>query len=206
MSDSIPKLKKGMKALTYAKQGPYFSPAWAVMSSRTFPQHGEAFKLAADMILDAHDSARSRSHNDKLVFPVLYLYRHCLELKLKDLVLLGVITELFRLEEVLEILGEHELCPLWTKAKTVLLDGKPTTEEAQAAEAIIQEFHQIDKYGQTLRYDRKKKTLAPEQYKHLPTHISVRPLRKAMDALFHFLDSHHAGILDYWDAGQQAMD
>ena len=67
---------------------------WAMLSAPIYPQHAEAFKLSADMILDAHQSAKG-PHRDTLLFPVLYLYRHCVELKLKDLIFLGIRCEYF---------------------------------------------------------------------------------------------------------------
>jgi hypothetical protein len=165
LSNSIPKLKKGMKALACTKQGKFFHLQWARMSARIYPNHSEAFKVAADMILDSHQSTIGGPHHDTLLFPVLYLYRHCLELKLKELVLLGVRIEFFELAKVAENLEKHRLCPLWTKAKRLILHSYPKDEEAQAAEGIINEFHRIDPDGQTLRYDRKKGTLELRPYK-----------------------------------------
>jgi len=206
MSNSIPKLKKGMKALACTEQGKFFHLHSALLSNPIYPQHAEAFKIAADMILDSHQSAKRGLHHDTLLFPVLYLYRHCLELKLKDLVLLGVRIRLFDLTKVAGILEKHELCPLWTKAKRLILDSYPKDDEAQAAEAIINEFHRVDPDGQTLRYDRKKGTLELRRYKELSSHIGVADLRTKMNSAYHYLDNCYAGILDSWDAGQQAMD
>ena len=87
---SIPKLKPGMKLFVPGTDVASFSIFdSAVISSPIYPPLPVAFKLAADMILDAHLAAKG-SHNDILLFPVLYLYRHCVELKLKDLLLLGI--------------------------------------------------------------------------------------------------------------------
>lgn len=196
-----------------------------LLSTPIYPQHAEAFKIAADMILDSHQAAKRGPHRDTLLFPVLYLYRHCLELKLKDLVLLGVRIGFFDLTkekpeccalcnrplprrrmDVAEILEKHELCPLWTKAKRLILDNYPKDDEAQAAEAIINEFHRVDPDGQTLRYNRKKGTLELRRYKELPSHIGVADLRTRMDSVYDYLDNCYAGILDWWDAGQQAID
>jgi hypothetical protein len=206
MSDSIPKLKKGMKAFACTKQGKFFHLQSALLSSPIYPQHADAFKIAADMILDSHQSAEQGPHHDALLFPVLYLYRHCLELKLKDLVLLGVRTHFFDSAEVVEILGEHELCPLWTRAKRLMLDSYPNDNEAQVAESIINDFHQIDKDGQTLRYDRRRGTLQLRRYEKLPRYIGVANLRTTMDSVYHYLDKSYGGILDWWDASQQAKD
>ena len=205
MSNSIPKLKKGMKAFAYTEQGKFFHLQSALLSSPIYPQHAEAFKIAADMILDSHQSAKQGPHHDTLVFPVLYLYRHCLELKLKDFLLLGVRTCFFEFAEVERILGEHELCPLWTKAKKLIQDSYPNDDEAHVAESVINDFHQIDKEGQTLRYDRKKDTLELRRYETLPSHISIGNLRMTMDSVYYYLDNSYAGILGWWDASQQAM-
>lgn len=204
MSASIPKLKKGVKAFTFTKQGKFFHLQSALLSSPIYPQHAEAFKIAADMILDLHQSAGGGPHHDALVFPVLYLYRHCLELKLKDFVLLGVRTRFFALAAVQKTLGEHELCPLWTLVKKLIVDSYPDDNQAHVAESIINDFHQIDRDGQTLRYDRKKDTLRLRRYENLPSHISVVTLRNTMDGIYRYLDNCYAGILDWWDASQHA--
>jgi hypothetical protein len=92
------------------------------------------------------------------------------------------------------------------ESKALILDSYPKDDETQAAEAIINEFHRIDRDGQRLRYDRKKGTLELRRYKELPSHIGVADLRTRMDSVYHYLDSCYAGIVDSWDAGEQAMD
>lgn len=77
MSGSKPKLKKEMKAFTYTKRGKFFHLQSAILSSPIYPKHAEAFKTTADMALAWHESVKQRPHHDALLFPVLYLYRHC---------------------------------------------------------------------------------------------------------------------------------
>ena len=88
MSDSTPKLKKGVKrfASTTKDKASISTCSTQSCHRRCIPHFRAAFKLAADMILDSHQVAQGAGHNDKLLFPVLYLYRHCIELQLKDLV------------------------------------------------------------------------------------------------------------------------
>ena len=78
MTGSKPKLRKGMKAFASTKDGKFFH-LQSTLVSPMYPQHAEAFKIAADMILDAHEAATRGPHHDRLLYPVLYLYRHCLE-------------------------------------------------------------------------------------------------------------------------------
>jgi hypothetical protein len=202
MSDTAPKLKKGMKAFTFTKEGKFFH-LQSTKLSPMYPQHAEAFKVAADLILDSHEAAVGGPHNDKLLYPVLYLYRHALELKLKDLVMLGVRCGDLAFADVEETLGAHELCPLWTKARLFLSKHYPEDKQLPIIEAIIQEFHQVDRDGQTLRYDRQK-DLRKRGYEKLPQYISVTNLRTTMDAVYSHLDSAYGGVLDWWDAGQEA--
>src|SRR5262249_37025262 len=102
------------------------------------------------------------------------------------------------------ILGKHELCPLWTKAKQLILSSYPNDDQAQVAESMINEFDRIDKYGESLRYDREKDTFRVRRYESLPSHIDIAALRARMDLLYQYLDFSYGGIDSYWDAGQNA--
>ena len=205
MSNSAPKLKSGMKAFAHSGNGKYFHLESARVNSRIYPQHSAAFKLAAELTLDAHETGNQLSNNDTLLFPVLYLYRHCLELMLKDLILLGVRTRFFTLDEVSEIVSEHPLCPLWTKVKRFLIDSFPVADDLSIVESVINDFHQIDPNGQILRYERNKDSLRLRTYDKLPSHIGVENLRTTMDRVFEYLDLKYGGILGWWDALQQAQ-
>ncbi len=218
-------LKKGMKLFVEGNNhGRFLHLHHAVMSSQIYPPLPGAFKLAADIILDAHLAAKG-SHNDRLLFPVLYLYRHCVELKLKDLLLLGIRTGFFHgaaadsiLDEDKGIIRQHRLCALWNKVRDFLAHSYPNDSQVKVAESMISELHQIDKDGQTLRYDRVKGTLQLRRpkYRHLgdveshPVYniretIDIANLRRSMDCLYAYLESGYDGILDWWDATQDAM-
>ncbi len=220
------KLKTGMKLFVRGtNDAKFFHLNHAVMSSPIYPPLPGAFKLAADLILDAHLAAKG-SHNDILLFPVLYLYRHCVELKLKDLLLLGIRTRFFDepaadkiLDEDEGIIGQHPLCALWNLAKNLLGHHDQNNTQLKVAESMINDLHQIDKDGQTLRYDRVKGTLQLRRpkYKHLgdaqphpvyniPETIDIANLRQSMHCLYAYLECSYDGILGSWDAGQQAMD
>lgn len=223
---SIPKLKPGMKLFVPGTdEGKFFHLHHAVMSSPIYPPLPGAFKLAADMILDAHLAAKG-SHNDILLFPVLYLYRHCIELRLKDLLLLGIRTRFFDevaadqiLDEDEGITSEHRLCALWHKVKDFLAHSYQNDPQLKVAESMINDLHQIDPDGQTLRYDRVKDTLQlrrpkyrnlgdvqPPPVYNIPETFDLANLRQSMDCLYAYLERSYNGILEEWDAGQQVMD
>jgi hypothetical protein len=199
MTTTTPKLKKGMKAFAYV-EGEKFFHLQSTMRPPMWSRHADAFKEMADLALDRHE-ADVHGHNDKLLYPVLYNYRHCLELKLKDILLLGVRCNDIALDDVHDLLGEHPLWPLWVNAKQFLAKHHAGDENLRVIEKVIQEFHQIDRDGQTLRYDRRK-DLKKRTYDRLPKYISVGNLRKTMDAVYSRLVFMYAGIEDWWDAGR----
>ncbi len=115
------------------------------------------------MILDMPHVAARGSHNDVLLFPVLYLYRHCIELKLKDLLLLGIrnLIDEAAADKILDedegITGEHRLWPVGIRRRN-FSHSYQNDPQLKVAESMINDLHQIDKDGQTLRYDRVKGT------------------------------------------------
>jgi hypothetical protein len=220
---SISTLKKGMKLFIQGNnEGKYFHLQHAVMSSPIYPPLPAAFKVAADMILDSHLAAKG-PHHDILLFPVLYLYRHCIELKLKDLLLLGIRTGFFDektadriLDEKEGIIGEHRLCALWNKTKEFLAHHDQNDTELKVAESIINNLHQIDPDGQTLRYDHVKGTLqlrrpnygdvkANYPVYNIPETIDIANLRQTMDSFYEYLEGNYDGILACWDAEREAI-
>jgi hypothetical protein len=209
MSDSAPKLKKGMRVFAKRGQGPCFDLHWALLSSPIYPQHAKAFKDAADMILDSYGSTNTQ-HNDPLLFPVLYLYRHYLELQLKDILYLGIKCGHYTAAQIATmtenrkgqqkgILIRHDLIKLWTAAKRLLQKHYPKDNQIALVEPTIQDFHKIDFDGQTVRYDRDT-TLKRRAYMNiLPAAIEIVTLRTTMGAIYDYLDTSYAGILDWWD-------
>jgi hypothetical protein len=221
---SISKLKPGMKLFAAGTNASkFFHLQHAVLTSPVYPPLAGAYKLAADMILDSHLATRG-SHHDILLFPVLYLYRHCVELKLKDLLLFGILSRFFNkaaADKILDkkngIIYQHRLCTLWNKARDLLAHHYPGDSQLKVAESMINDLHQIDPDGQTLRYDRVKGTLKLRRppFKHggeasrgpvynIPETIDIANLRQCMDRLCAYLKNRYDGIVDWWDAGQQA--
>lgn len=121
---SIPWPKKGTKAFVPAKtDAKYFYLPSLFMG---LPIHAEAFKTAAEMLLDVHLSEKRGPSRDTLLLPVIYLYRHGLELKLKDLVRVGARRDFFDSEKVTKVLEGHSLAKLWTKVKQLLDEAAPS--------------------------------------------------------------------------------
>jgi len=193
MPFSMPWPKKGNKVFAPAKGGKSFhlkSIFWH------YPQHAAAFKLAAEMIIDKHQDATGGGHNDELLLPVCYLYRHSLELKLKDLIQLGVVLGFFNRKVLPDIWKEHSLAKLWTKVKSFLDHQFPNEDRSPllATEAVVHEFHRADPSGQKFRYERDGKG---KQFEHaLPEFIGLGPLRMTMEGVFNFLEGCEGMLRD----------
>ncbi|MCC6662055.1 MAG: hypothetical protein IT437_14355 [Phycisphaerales bacterium] len=154
------------------------------------------FQRAADMIVMG---ARNDDLNpDDLFFPVAYLYRHHLELMLKELVRLG--AGMGAIGECEALLGEHNLHRLWNKAKELIRSvwPGPVGDDIKAVERVILEFHRLDPSGQAFRYCRDKH--GSPLLVSAPSRVDLRALASTVDAVSRFLDAAYAGI-DACDPG-----
>lgn len=167
----------------------------------TYPVHAEAFLRAAEMVLDGIAADR-RDHHDELFFPVAYLYRHCLELKLKDLVRIGIARGFFTKKSVDAIIGKHALLPLWQAVRRFLeseWQGAPSNP-LDGIETVVKQFNKADPDGQTLRYDRDRKGRL-NSHEKLPRFIGQRNLRKTMAGVFNLLDTCETLVRDCMSDG-----
>ena len=165
----------------------------AALGAFVMPDDGTylaGFKRAGDMIVAA---AQADGHYpDDLFFPVAYLYRHHLELMLKELVCLGL--RLGSSNGCDDMLGKHDLQNLWSKVKEMILSGWPDSpaDELNAAEKMIGEFHKLDPTGQAFRYARDKR--GEPHLQNAPRRIDLDNLKTKVDALSNYLDAAYAGI------------
>ncbi|WP_166831860.1 hypothetical protein [Thalassoroseus pseudoceratinae] len=146
-------------------------------------QHASAFKTAADMVIDGAQQASRIDYRDDLIHPVAYLYRHALELKLKEIVRYGIQMHCYKKTDVEAILGNHNLAKLWTKAKQAIVHRWPSgnTSDIKATEAIVNEMHQADKDGQRWRYATDKNG-RPNKHDGLPQFMSIKSMRIVVPA------------------------
>lgn len=194
MADGFSWPKKGNKAFASASDGAYFH---IPSVSMFYPPHAQSFKEAAQLVIDKCEEEGERPANDILVFPVLYLYRHGIELNLKSIIGIGIGLDFFKREDVQDDLQWHNLAKLWSHAKKLLLHRWSTSdpEPLKATEAVINELHQSDPNGQVFRYAADKDGRR-HRYEKLPDHISLATLKKTMDGVFNFLEATWSGLED----------
>ncbi|MHC4595640.1 MAG: hypothetical protein ACYS8Y_10980 [Planctomycetota bacterium] len=147
------------------------------------------FKRAGDKIVYSLSEDNDPFHPDGLFIPVAYLYRHCLELKLKDLLSLMVHCRFVDNDgNVRDALEKHNLAKLWNLVKPGLRKRWPDGDRKVLAntEAVILDFHKVDKSGQNLRYCQDKNGNSTSA--HYPRSIDLAQLQKAFEGIYNLLD------------------
>ena len=134
--NDFPWIKKGDKLFS---SGDYFSEAVIhhdeCMNKWDF--YAQGYKIVADMIIEGLEDSPV-TVNDKVVYPVCFLYRHYVELKLKEIIFYG--SRL--LDEPLHITGKkatHRLDNLWDNHVTPLLQ-KIFKDGPQEDLSVVREY------------------------------------------------------------------
>lgn len=129
-------------------------------------------------------------HLDLVVFPIVFLYRQYLELRLKQLIKEGS----YFLEKPFVPRKQHRLDTLWYECKSFLkqIEPKVTEQEVAGLEACILEFHSIDPFSMAFRYhvDTKDNPSLPPDLRY----INIPNLAKVMAKIDSFLDAVYMTI------------
>ncbi|MFH1719187.1 MAG: hypothetical protein ABIF19_17665 [Planctomycetota bacterium] len=158
----------------------------------------DQYKRAADQLVEMQKKGGDPYHPDGLFMPIGYLYRHAIELKLKGL--LGKIIQCDLAKDENDALGGHGLIKLWDAIKPALVDQWPKADRKPLnnAEALIRDFHRIDKSGQSLRYSSTKN--GSNVKNGFPKVVRLEMLQEAVSEMYNLLDGcemHFDNILEY---------
>jgi hypothetical protein len=140
-------------------------------------EHG--YKQAADMLCQ---KTLDEGPVHTLVFPIVFLYRHYIELSLK---LLLLDASRF-MADVSEPQHNHDLRTLWKEARKILPAVWPEVqpEQVEAAEACIIEMSEHDPGSMAFRYPFDKKSDLHLEKLHS---VDLRNLKDVMDGIGNFL-------------------
>lgn len=113
----------------------------------TFNRYVLGYKEAADRL--ARSLLEDHHHLDLVVFPLVFLYRQYLELRLKQILVEGNL-----LLDKRFTLPIHHIDRLWSECKSLLKQIEPTMEDQEVAalEMCILEFSTIDPSSMAFRY------------------------------------------------------
>ena len=108
----------------------------------------DAYKLAADAL--AERASEDRGEIDALIYPLVHLYRHHLELALKTLIVIGREYA----EEPRPDFAHHKLGILWRDARRYMqmFSAVPDPEHLDAMGELLSELDQLDPASFAFRY------------------------------------------------------
>jgi len=146
----------------------------------------DGYKTASD-ILVRHLAQHGR--NDALVYPILFGYRHYLELRIKALMV--IVNRCEYLEETYKRI--HDLHGLWNPIRSRLWENLQDDDRVpfQIVESAIAEFQALDPKSDGFRF--------PSDIKQF--NVDLLNMREVMGRVATFLDS----LSDWWHAGLDAM-
>jgi hypothetical protein len=161
--------------------------------------YAEGYRSAADIIVQY--VIDNNWYQDFLVYPIVFLYRQYLELRLKELI--RVSSQL--LGQKPDFPKEHDLVKLWRKVRPNIGQVWPdsmTESYLEATEDRIKELYSIDPGSYAFRY--------PEDKKGTPTllgrqHINLKQLRDVVKAISIVLDGSSIGMGEYLNAKHEMM-
>ena len=178
------------------------SPTWASLSWLEGMRIGDsslalAFKECGDKVVTELERGESIEHPDMYFIPIGYLYRHSLELKMKQVIRLALKLELLEKDQkIVDVLDGHALYPLWNYVKLgaqKLWPGDPG-DELKIVEGVIQSLHQLDKSGQGLRYT--KDSSGQSTLLNLPTSVDLSHFKDVFEGVFNLLDGCESAFED----------
>ena len=166
--------------------------------------HAAAYREAANLIVLALAEGQHSWGYDKFFFPVAYLYRHAIELSLKECISYAVQLQLIQNDEELrKVIDGHNLYKLWNKLKPGIeyFWSGSDREPVIAAETVISEFHQLDKSGQEFRYPLTKEGKRSLSSSSAKLHsVDLEQLRDVAGGVCTFLDGCTAGFSNTLDS------
>jgi hypothetical protein len=164
--------------------------------------YAEGFKRLADVGV-AHIEQTGRSH-DYLVYPIIFSYRHFIELSLKEII--SYATRL--LDKPRSVPATHDLAALWNTAEPLLNEIEPASAPTyRDVRECLARFAELDHNSESFRYPvtRTGDATLPLSLKSL----DLGQVRDVVERLGGFLDAaatHTSVLLDYKAEMEHAFD
>jgi len=154
--------------------------------------YATGYKDAADIL--AQRVMETQRSADVLIYPIVFLYRHYLELRLKEIIVAG--QELLDHPPDLKLI--HGLDILWKSCPKIFDEVWPgsSKDELNAVEDCIMQFYKTDPQSMSFRYPATK-----DGQPTLPglQHINIRNLQEVMGRISSLLEGGSTGISVYLD-------
>lgn len=149
------------------------------------------YKEAADLLVNSVEQRKGTA--DSLIFPIVFLYRHYIELRLKSLLHDGRRL----LDRDHKEKSEHQLSKLWPHVRDILNELWPDGDAKQikAVDTLIEQFEKADPRSTFFRYP---KNFEGEKSVQLHTpRVNLRNLSEVVGAMSIILEGSAAAISEY---------
>jgi hypothetical protein len=135
--------------------------SWNATGELSWLAYRDGYRKAAEaLVLKLLDSDGDKNGDWYMrfcmVYPIMFLYRHYIEIEFKDLIALAGMTTLVDMKKM----SGHGLKKLWSKVLECVeaVQGKDTRQEFEdACEKVIEYFEQVDPRGDGFRYPKNVK-------------------------------------------------
>lgn len=155
---------------------------WALCRERPLEGYVTGYMLAAQEVFSA--TVRKRLSPERMVFPLAFLWRHFIELALKDIIAVG---RLLHHEEWTHPQG-HRLTELWRAARGYIVEcGSEDSPEIPVIEQQIAELDEVDPFASGFRYPLDKKGCS--NLPSAPTEVDLDQFQDAMERLASLLEN-----------------
>lgn len=163
------------------------NPKWALMSNFTDEDVSFSYKRAAELIISQYKCESWIDKPDLLYMPIMLLYRHSIEILLKEFVRLGASLGEIGSQKAEEHLDNHAIYPLWNLVKPMIQARNEHGDKniLSNAETIISDLHKSDKNGQEFRYSMTK--MKKSTFEKYPSHVDLETIRRGISELHTFL-------------------
>ena len=143
--------------------------------------YAQGYRLAAELVVDS--LSRNRMGRDVLVYPIVFLYRHYVELQLKEIAVIAA-----RLAgRTTKVPAHHKLLDLWREVRKAVVEvGGFANEDLTRAEKYLKQLDTADPRSETFRYPY---TVKGERIQMPVGILDLEAFRNAMTRLGNFLDS-----------------
>jgi hypothetical protein len=168
-----------------------YNNAWLKTHHEEFYPYADGYRQGADSLI--RQCIDEHGIKDILIFPVVFLYRQYVELRLKEL----IIGLHYCIDGSDVFPTHHRIDSLWGEFVSLYeeLGENPKTKNFENAKGVIMQFSKIDPKSMAFRYP-----VTPNGDKTLSiTHINVRNFGEVMERLANFLDAVSDQIAHYKD-------
>lgn len=149
------------------------------------------YKEAADNLV--RDVANRRGSADALLYPIVFNYRHYIELRLKSLLHDG--RRLLDIKHKQK--AQHKLSKLWPHVRKILEELWPDgdIEQLKAVEVLINQFEEVDPSSTSFRYP---KNFEGDNSVHLGmARVNLRNLKDVVGSMSLILEGSAGAISEY---------